>query len=157
MIRVATISDGEMIRALMQSVPGFWDGGWRTDVLERVLHSADTIAIVHLAGGRIEGFACAHDVGFRGYLSELIVSPSLRGSGIGTSLLAEIERRLAERGCSLVIADVWPDAEAFYRAQGWSPPPVVLLRKKLGPSMAELPPKDGPPSQATPSHGFEND
>jgi hypothetical protein len=50
---------------------------------------------------------------------------------MGSRLLAELERRLAARGCAVVIADVWRDAEAFYRAQGWTPPAVVLLRKRL--------------------------
>ena len=51
--------------------------------------------------------------------------------GIGGRLLAEIERRLAERGCGIVIAVVWRDAEEFYRSHGWTPPDVVLLRKRL--------------------------
>jgi hypothetical protein len=33
-------------------------------------------------------------------------------------LLSELERCLAARGCSIVIADVWRDAEEFYRARG---------------------------------------
>jgi hypothetical protein len=31
-----------------------------------------------------------------------------------------------------LIADVWHDAEPFYRSLGWEPPDVVLLRRKLG-------------------------
>jgi hypothetical protein len=31
-----------------------------------------------------------------------------------------------------LVADVWRDAERFYRSHGWTPPPVVLLRKRLG-------------------------
>ncbi len=42
------------------------------------------------------------------------------------------ERLLADRGCAVLIADVWRDAERFYRSQGWTPPDVVLLRKRLG-------------------------
>ena len=115
----------------MQSVPGFWDESWRPDVLERVLRSSETIALVHAEKGVIDGFVCGHDVGFRAYLSELVVSPGLHGRGVGSSLVAELERRLAERGCSVLIADVWRDAEPFYRSRGWSPPSVVLLRKRL--------------------------
>jgi hypothetical protein len=67
-----------------------------------VIGSAEAIALVHLEGETIEGFACAHDAGFRAYLSELVVS-----------------------------RDVWRDAERFYRVRGWTPPAVVLLRKRL--------------------------
>jgi len=130
-IRPATREDILGIRALMQSVPGFWDESWRPDVLERVLRSSETIALVHAEKGVIDGFVCGHDVGFRAYLSELVVSPGLHGRGVGSSLVAELERRLAERGCSVLIADVWRDAEPFYRSRGWSPPSVVLLRKRL--------------------------
>jgi ribosomal protein S18 acetylase RimI-like enzyme len=131
MIRAAGISDAGGIRTLMQSVAGFWDEGWREDVLERALGSAETVALVHLDSERIDGFVCAHDLGFRAYLSELVVSPSARSGGIGGQLLAEAERLIAQRGCSIVIADVWHDAERFYRLRGWTPPPVVLLRKRL--------------------------
>jgi len=130
-IRVASAADVGPIRALMQSVAGFWDATWRADVLDRVLASAETVALVHEEDGVLVGFACAHDVGFRAYLSALVVSPVARGRGTGARLLAEVERRLAARGCAVVIADVWRDAEAFYRSQGWTPPAVVLLRKRL--------------------------
>jgi ribosomal protein S18 acetylase RimI-like enzyme len=64
-------------------------------VLQRALGSSDTVALVHLKGEHVDGLACAHDVGFRAYLSELIVSPSTQGAGIGGQLLSEIERRVA--------------------------------------------------------------
>jgi len=86
---------------------------------------------VHDDGETVDGFACAHDVGFRGYLSEFVVPPASQGKGIGSLLLSEIERRLSDRGCSVVLADVWRDAEGFYRSHGWTPPAVVLLRKRL--------------------------
>ena len=98
-----------------------------------MLRSLDTIALVHAEAGVIDGFICGHDAGFRGYLSELVVSPASQGRGIGSSLVAELERRLADRGCAVLIGDVWRDAEPFYRSRGWSPPPVVLLRKRLAP------------------------
>lgn len=131
MIRPAATPDIPGILALMRSVPGFWDESWRSDVLERVLRSPDTIVLVHDDADIIDGFVCGHDVGFRAYLSELVVSPASQGRGVGSSLVSELERRLADRGCAVLIADVWRDAELFYRSRGWSPPDVVLLRKRL--------------------------
>ena len=131
MIRLAGISDVPAIQEMIKSIPGLWDENWRSDVVERAIMSGDAIALVHLEGDTIDGFLCSHDVAFRGYLSELVVSPSAQRKGIGGRLLAEAERRLSERGCALVVADVWRDAEGFYLAQGWSAPQVVLLRKRL--------------------------
>lgn len=137
MIRLAETSDISRIRALMKSVAGLWDESWRPDVLERALGSRQTIALVHDEGGTVDGFACAHDVAFRGYVSEFVVSPESQGRGIGALLLSEIEGRLFDRGCRVVIADVWRNAEGFYRTQGWTPPEVVLLRKHLGVTAAQ--------------------
>ena len=131
MIRDAAITDIGGIRAVLTSVDGFWDESWRPDVLKRVLTSPDAIALVHEDGEVVDGFVCAHDVGFRAYLSELVVAPAIQGRGIGALLLAEIERRMSERGCAVMIADVWVDAERFYRSRGWTPPSVTLLRKRL--------------------------
>jgi GNAT superfamily N-acetyltransferase len=136
-IREARIDDINGIRALMTSVDGFWDESWRADVLERVLGAPDAIALVHEDGTVIDGFICAHDVGFRAYLSELVVAPQIQGRGVGAQLLAEIEQRMSERGCAVMIADVWRDAEAFYRSHAWTPPPVALLRKRLDSAAAQ--------------------
>ena len=127
MVRLAGTADIPIIHALMKSVVGFWDESWRSDVLERALGSSDTVALVH----QQDGFICGHDVGFRAYLSELIVSPASQCRGVGSQLVSELERRLSDRGCSVLIADVWRDAERFYRARGWTSPEVVLLRKRL--------------------------
>jgi ribosomal protein S18 acetylase RimI-like enzyme len=134
-IRLADTADIPRIKALMKSVAGFWNESWRPDVLERALGSSETIALVHNDHDTIDGFVCGHDVGFRAYLSELVVSPETQGRGVGSQLVRELERRLADRGCSILIADVWQDAERFYRSRGWTPPGVVLLRKRL-----EVPP-----------------
>ncbi len=131
MIRTATENDIPAIRNLMKSVPGFWHADWRADVLERGLHMADGLAFVWSEGDRIDGFVCAHDVGFLGYLSALVVAEAARGRGIGKQLVRQVEKELADRGCTVLISDVWKDAEEFYRALGWTSPGVVLLRQKL--------------------------
>ncbi len=131
MIRTATTSDIPHIRSLLKSVPGFWRENWRDDVLERGIRAADGLTFVWDEGGRIVGFVCAHDVGFLGYLSQLVVAEESRGKTIGKQLVCRVERELAARGCAVLISDVWRDAEGFYSALGWTPPDVVLLRQRL--------------------------
>lgn len=80
---------------------------------------------------QIVGFACAHDLGFRAYLSELIVDARVRRQGIGTRLVQAVEEGLRRKGQKILIADVWGDAESFYRSLGWSPPEAILLRRRL--------------------------
>jgi GNAT superfamily N-acetyltransferase len=130
-IRPAAETDAVQIRVLIESIPGLWHSDWRPDVLERAIRSADGLAYVWTEGDDLVGFACAHDVGFLAYLSLLAVAESARGHGIGAALIRHIEQTLADRGCSIVISDVWQDAVGFYQALGWSAPPVVLLRRRL--------------------------
>jgi len=137
MIRLAGTSDIPRIEALMKSVAGFWDEGWRPDVLQRALAPSESIALVHEEDDTIDGFVCGHDVGFRAYLSELVVSPASQRRGVGSQLIAELERRLSDRGCTVLIADVWRDAAPFYRSHGWTPPAVALLRKHLNTTGAQ--------------------
>jgi predicted N-acetyltransferase YhbS len=131
MIRMATERDVPAIRSLVETVPGFWHENWRQDVLERGIRTADGLAFVWTDGGAVVGFVCAHDVGFLGYLSALVVAEEARGRGIGRQLVRQVEQELAARGCAVLISDVWKGAEKFYRALGWTSPDVVLLRQKL--------------------------
>jgi len=81
-------------------------------------------------GFRILGFVCAHDFGFRAYLSELVVDPDSLHRGI-TRLIRAVEESLRQKGQRVLIADVWRDAELFYRSLGWKSPDAVLLRQQL--------------------------
>lgn len=36
---------------------------------------------------------------------------------------------LSERGCKILISDVWKGSAAFYHSIGWPKPDVVLMRK----------------------------
>lgn len=131
MIREAKQTDIPAIRAIMKAEPGFWQDTWRADVLERGLKAADGLAFVCVEDQEIVGFICGHDLGFRAYLSELVVAKTYRDQGIGKQLVTHLESQLASCGCAGLISDVWKDARGFYEAMGWSSPDVVLLRKKL--------------------------
>ncbi|MCX6377565.1 MAG: GNAT family N-acetyltransferase [Armatimonadetes bacterium] len=131
MIREMTEGDLPAVKALMQSIPGFWHEAWNDGTLSRALASAGDLALVYEEDGRIGGMVFCHDVGFRAYLSELAVAEEMRGMGIARKLLARVEEILRERGCEMIIADVWRSAESFYRELGWTQPDVTLLRKGL--------------------------
>jgi predicted N-acetyltransferase YhbS len=117
----------------MEAEPGFWQHDWSDATLARGIETAGDLALVWEEEGAIVGFVCAHDLGFRAYLSELIVALEARGRGIGRGLIERVQGELARRGHRILIADVWHDAEPFYRSLGWEPPDVVLLRRKLDP------------------------
>jgi predicted N-acetyltransferase YhbS len=131
MIRKATSDDISAIRSLMKSVQGVWQKSWREDVLEQGIDSANGLAFIWEEEKEILGFICAHDLCFRGYISELVVAEKARKKGIGKKLVESVHDKLIERGCSVVIADVWRDAENFYRKLGWDSPDVILLAKRL--------------------------
>jgi predicted N-acetyltransferase YhbS len=131
MIRKAENNDTPAIKALMQSEPGFWQEVWREDVIERGIASSGELAFVWEDAGHILGFACAHDLGFRAYLSELIVSQQIQGQGVGKELIERIHHELKARGCAVLISDIWRDAEEFYRKLGWEEPDVKLMCKRL--------------------------
>jgi ribosomal protein S18 acetylase RimI-like enzyme len=131
MLREAIISDVPNIRALMQMVPGFWQPWWSEDTIAEAIRSANGLAFVWEQGSQIVGFTCAHNLGFRAYLSELVIDIRVRRQGIGTRLVQAVEKDLRKRGQKILIADVWRDSESFYNSLGWSHPDAVLLRHRL--------------------------
>lgn len=131
MLRRAITSDVPTIRALMQTVPEVWQPWWSEHTIAEAIGSANGLAFVWEQEAHILGFVCAHDLGFRAYLSELIVDSSVRRQGIGTRLLEAVEKGLCSRGQQILIADVWRDAEPFYKSLGWRSPDSILLRQRL--------------------------
>ena len=127
MLRTATPHEIASIRALIETVPGFWHEEWRSDAVELALRASNGLAFLWEEDGMSLGFSCAHDVGFLGYLSLLVVAESARGEGIGKEMILYTEQELARRGCATLISDIWQDAVGFYKGLGWSPPGAVLL------------------------------
>jgi GNAT superfamily N-acetyltransferase len=57
-------------------------------------------------------------------IKRMWVSPTVRGRGVGTTMLAEIEARAAELGCSRIVLDTngaLTAAMRLYRAHGYTP------------------------------------
>ena len=131
MIRSAKENDIPAICSLIRSGHG-WLDEWADDVVSRALCSSNGLSYVW-ADISILGFISAHDVGFRGYISDIVVLQAARKRGIGRSLVNQVERELARRGCHIVISDIWHEAEFFYRELDWEPvtSSVKLFKKKL--------------------------
>jgi GNAT superfamily N-acetyltransferase len=117
----------------MEKVPGFWQPRWSDQTIAEAIHSANGLALLWDVGSQILGFACAHDLGFRAYLSELVVDSGVQQQGIGTCLLKAVEDLLRDRKQQLIIADVWREALPFYASHHWSAPDAILLRRWLEP------------------------
>lgn len=131
MIRKTEPSDYKQVESLMKSVTCFWDKDWRQNVIDLGVGNSKDLSYVYIHNTSIVGFICVHDCGFRAYLSEILVTPSMRRKGIASKLLGKVENELKKRKCKTFIADVWKDSVGFYKKQGWESPDVVLLRKKI--------------------------
>ena len=129
MIRQTKYNDILAIMKRMQSEPDFWQASWGQDVIKRGIKSADGLSFEWGESGQILGFICAHDLGFRAYLSELIVHNSAKKGGIGKLMVKHIEYELGARGCNILIVEIWKNAEKFSKSLGWSEPDVLLMRK----------------------------
>ncbi|WP_115513487.1 MULTISPECIES: GNAT family N-acetyltransferase [Xanthomonas] len=135
--RTATVDD---IDALVQLVTSAYRGdssrvGWTTEadildgaridpaVLRQDILRERSLVLLVEQDGRL--LACAHiaDDGGAGYFGMFAVDPSLQGSGIGKTLLAEAERIVdAEWKLSVMrmtVIDVRNELIAFYERRGY--------------------------------------
>jgi hypothetical protein len=68
-------------RTVMESVPGFWQPWWSDKTIDEAIRSSERLAFVWEGNHQILAFVCAHDLGFRAYLSELVVDAGIPASG----------------------------------------------------------------------------
>lgn len=71
-----------------------------------------------------------------GWVNGLAAQPNRRGHGHLSAVLAELERRLVARGCRKVNLLIEPDngrVTGFYRQQGYTEDPLILMEKWLTP------------------------
>jgi ribosomal protein S18 acetylase RimI-like enzyme len=130
-IRSAEPDDEKAIKQLLCSLPGVWQKEWRDSAVSVTLKSAGELALVAIVNKKIKGFISVHDVGFRAYLGEMAIAEKYQKSGIGSLLLKKAETLLADKGFKLIVADVYPPAEDFYRKNGWVKPNATLLAKRI--------------------------
>jgi len=84
---------------------------------------------------RIVGTVMGGYDGHRGWMYSLAVDESLRRHGIGTRLIAHVEKVLTELGCpklNLQILSAKTELRQFYEALGYRADEVISLGKRLG-------------------------
>jgi ribosomal protein S18 acetylase RimI-like enzyme len=96
-------------------------------------HDPD-LFLVAQDGDELVGAVLGGYDGRRGLVYHLAVAPGRRHAGIGRALMAEMERRLAAKGCLksyLLATPENAEAVAFYRRLGWQVMEMVLMGKEL--------------------------
>ncbi len=85
-------------------------------------------------GGKLVGAVLGGYDGRRGMMYHLAVDPEHRKQGIGEALMAELERRLVDKGCTryyLLVTMDNEDAIHFYEARGWERMDLFAYGKDL--------------------------
>ena len=130
-IRIMTSKDLPSIRTMMENEKFFWHKVWTNDTLRKAIEMAQDSALVYEENSNIISFVFGYNLGFRGYISALLVKNEYRKKGIGKSLLNRIENNLEKKKCELIITDILPDAELFYKKLGWKKPYAKLYCKRI--------------------------
>jgi ribosomal protein S18 acetylase RimI-like enzyme len=114
------------------------------DEVERLLdHDADLVLAAVADDGELAGVVLGSYDGRRGWVNRLAVAPPPPPSGGGRALVAEVERRLGERGCTRVNLLVFDDNDAgrsLWESLGYVGSEDVVLYSR------ELADGDGPTS-----------
>ena len=133
-IRTATLADAEHLAELWEAaglkfraadVPG--------ELLAVLGRDPDLVIVAEDADGLAAAVLGTFD-GRRGWVNRLATGPDHRGQGHATAILAELERRLAAKGCQKVNLLIEPDNQAvssFYRMHGYAEDELIFMEKWL--------------------------
>ncbi|KRA83414.1 GNAT family acetyltransferase [Altererythrobacter sp. Root672] len=92
------------------------------------------LLLVATIGDTVIGTVMAGYDGHRGWLYSVAVKPSQQRQGVGSQMLGEAERRLADLGCGKINLQVRAGNEAvtaFYRRHGYEMEERVSMGKRL--------------------------
>lgn len=136
LVRTFTWDDWPQVLGLWQTAgPGIHLGRSDTpdEIRKKWAQDPDLFLVAQdeaaLIGAVLGGFD-----GRRGIVYHLAVAPHRRREGIGRALMAEIERRLAAKGCVKSYLLATPEnrqAVDFYRRLGWDVMDMVLMGKEF--------------------------
>jgi ribosomal protein S18 acetylase RimI-like enzyme len=92
-----------------------------SEIEKKVARDPDLFLVAECAD-RIIGSVIGGYDGRRGLIYHLAVSAALRGQGIGSQLMDEVEARLRRKGCLkcyLLVTNDNHEVEDYYRNRGW--------------------------------------
>ncbi len=116
--------------------------------LERTRRRDPELFLVAEWDGELVGAVLGRFDGRRGWINHLAVRETARHLGIGARLMAEVERRLARKGCAKVNLHVFPENDrvcGFYERIGYGRRQFIFMDKWLrGPRAARPPPRRTP-------------
>ncbi|NLD70576.1 MAG: GNAT family acetyltransferase [Limnobacter sp.] len=102
--------------------------------IARKLGEQPELFLVGLHGDELVASAMAGFDGHRGWVYYLAVAPEHRRRSCGRRLMAEVERRLEERGCpklNLQVRSSNAQVLAFFRSLGYAQDEVISLGRRL--------------------------
>lgn len=110
----------------------------RKDIRRKLTVQPELFLVGELDGALIATVMAGYD-GHRGWVNYLAVAPEHRKSGLGRTLMRNVEAQLEARGCPKLNLQVRTSNAAvldFYRAIGYSVDDTVSLGKRLIPDTA---------------------
>ena len=99
------------------------------EAMDRVAACDAAIFLVAEEAGQVQGLIRAVYDGSRALIHLLSVHPSTQRKGIGSTLVAAMEKELNRRGAPTVSVTVAEDSAGFWEKQGFDRSPVHLMLK----------------------------
>ena len=104
----------------------------RAEIEKKIARDPELFLIAETRDGIVGSVLGGFD-GRRGLIYHLAVARALRGKGIGSRLMEEVEARLRAKGCLkcyLLVMKDNPEAQEYYWRRGWQKMDSVLLLGK---------------------------
>lgn len=123
--------DWDAVERIWDETEGMSTPSW--DEVLRKLERDRHLFVVAEEEGEVGGVAMGTYDGRRGYIFRLAVSPNLQGRGIGSALVAELERRfdaMGVRHVRVLVHRTNPGARAFWERHGYEGVEDVMLYSK---------------------------
>jgi ribosomal protein S18 acetylase RimI-like enzyme len=133
-IRSASLADAAALTRLWQESGLRFRPGDVAGELAAVLARDGDLVLVAEDAGRLAAAVLGTFDGRRGWVNRLATRPDHRGQGLATAILAELERRLAAKGCRKINLLIEPDNQAvssFYRLRGYAEDELIFMEKWL--------------------------
>ncbi len=144
-IRTATLADAEHLTELWEAAGLKFGAADVPAELSAVLARDPGLVVVAEDADGLAAAVLGTFDGRRGWVSRLATRPGRRGHGYASAVLAELERRLAARGCrkvNLLIEQDNKKVTSFYSQHGYTEDQLIFMEKWLTPgTSAHQPPQ----------------